>query len=676
MKKILLTFSIVLLTLFASCKRNNPDPEPQPQPNPDDTTSLNLTITPGNLLQTSIEFTLKCDNALFYGYSVAKASDAPAVPKPEELINSNFSEFPGNFQQTVSVKDLTPATEYLIYAVASNSKNYSKVETLKVSTSEAGMITLMEIGDTYFKFAINGEGKSYKFSVVDSTMYHMYAESPESWLSNFGFPESGYKEFEWSNGQYYNDTKMEVYPSHPYYIMVQDVNSSTAEFIKFKTKEGSTTDALVDVEVYDITSTTCRVKCTPDHKVKQYHVYVNTAEWYDYAHSLGADDAMIAQIIMLPEGGRKFTGPSDELYGPGKGPGHDIKTDTDSRVYIAVVGEDDGVSLLMKDFRTAPSSGKKSEVTVTVEHRFGQEDRAVDINVKADDLAYQAIRYVMTLAEYKTSGKSDAELVSLYGTQFNDMEFPDIKTPNGIWFGVEDLYRETDYVCVVGVRTLEGEETYVAKQFKTEKRPDVSQVTSTLFEDLLGTWNVSYTAYVRNEYGDQVTATFTNEPVVISQGFDDLSKEEYRAINRLVVEGFPFYKAANFKMVTPAELMASDPSYWGEYPSLAYRDCGPKIFLEIGSSDQISVPTSRNEYLLNYTENGAFYFVGCNYDSYALAPASFPVELSADKNTMTIKASVPVAEYDNLSYRPAVFLLNGNADVMIAQTDIVLTRVK
>ena len=143
MKKILLTFSIVLLTLFASCKRNNPDPEPQP--NPDDTTSLNLTITPGNLLQKSIEFTLECENALYYGYSVVIASDAPAIPKPEELINSNFGEFPANFKQTISVKDLSPATEYLIYAVASKGKTYSKVETLKVSTSESGMITILEL---------------------------------------------------------------------------------------------------------------------------------------------------------------------------------------------------------------------------------------------------------------------------------------------------------------------------------------------------------------------------------------------------------------------------------------------------------------------------------------------------------------------------------------------------
>ena len=58
---------------------------------------------------------------------------------------------------------------------------------------------------------------------------------------------------------------------------------------------------------------------------------------------------------------------------------------------------------------------------------------------------------------------------------------------------------------------------------------------------------------------------------------------------------------------SPSDLKESDAT-WRDNPILALRDYGPKIFLEIGEGDVITIPTSRGEYLYNWSSDGTFYF--------------------------------------------------------------------
>ena len=106
-----------------------------------------------------------------------------------------------------------------------------------------------------------------------------------------------------------------------------------------------------------------------------------------------------------------------------------------------------------------------------------------------------------------------------------------------------------------------------------------------------------------------------------------------------------------------------------------YRDYGPKIFIEIGEGNTLSVPSSKGSYLYNWDSSGTLNFYGCDYDNQFTAPANFPMTISADGNTLTIGAYHSGEEFGYGIYRPSVFLDDYKLKAC-ATSDIVLTRKK
>ena len=125
---------------------------------------------------------------------------------------------------------------------------------------------------------------------------------------------------------------------------------------------------------------------------------------------------------------------------------------------------------------------------------------------------------------------------------------------------------------------------------------------------------------------------------------------------------------------SPADLKGAS-SYWANNPMLALRDFGPKVFLEIGEGGVVTMPSSRGEYFYNWASDGTFYFFGADIQNGFTAPATFPVTVSADGNTITIGACQSGEEFGYGIYRPAVFRY-GTEPWALATTDIVLKRVK
>jgi hypothetical protein len=117
------------------------------------------------------------------------------------------------------------------------------------------------------------------------------------------------------------------------------------------------------------------------------------------------------------------------------------------------------------------------------------------------------------------------------------------------------------------------------------------------------------------------------------------------------------------------------PKYYSYGHNLIYRDYGPKIFLEIGEGDTLSVPSSKSCYLYNWDTIGYLNFFGCDIEQNFTAPATFPVTLSEDGNTLTIGACQSGEEFGYGVYRPAVFL-NDYQFKACAKGDIYLRRVK
>jgi hypothetical protein len=78
-------------------------------------------------------------------------------------------------------------------------------------------------------------------------------------------------------------------------------------------------------------------------------------------------------------------------------------------------------------------------------------------------------------------------------------------------------------------------------------------------------------------------------------------------------------------------------------------------------------------YLYNWDSVGYLNFYGCDYQNEWTAPATFPVTLSDDGNTLTIGAYKAGEEFGYGTYRPSVFL-NDYQLKACATSDIVLTR--
>ena len=238
---------------------------------------------------------------------------------------------------------------------------------------------------------------------------------------------------------------------------------------------------------------------------------------------------------------------------------------------------------------------------------------------------------------------------------------------------MENLWRSTDYTCVVCAISAEQIETTASITATTNPEPVPTRVESDLFESLVGEWEISY-EFMDYNYQQQV---IEGAIVRIAAGVDDESAQEYRSLNRLVILDYPFqadWEINPIPSYVPEDLFKY--SYWNNNKSLAYRDYGPKFFLEIDANGNITIPTALNYNFYGWSDN-VMQFYGCDYDNQKTAPATFPVTLSDDGNTLTIKAHVSGSEFNNGVYRPAVFMKQSSGDKMwnAAITDIVLTRV-
>ena len=196
--------------------------------------------------------------------------------------------------------------------------------------------------------------------------------------------------------------------------------------------------------------------------------------------------------------------------------------------------------------------------------------------------------------------------------------------------------------------------------------PSEARVESELFDVLPGTWTISYSYLDYNDMPQEIK----DVEVKIEAGVDDKTCKEYRARNMLVLTGYPF-QGGEPLYYSPADLMR-ESSWYSAAPELAYRDYGAKIFFHIGEGDEVTVPSSKSVYLYNWGD-WPLLFVGMDYDKYQLAPASFPVEVSSDRRTLTIKQYVSGAEFEYGVYRPSVVM--DGVKLNVAVSDIVLRKV-
>ena len=643
--------------------------------------------TPGVTPEISIEQTALDFNSFTFtvttsvegelGYAVV--AEGNATPKIDELFALNSAEVKDT--ATLTVSDLNDNTSYTLVAIlrAKEDGTLSEPAKLQFTTPDDGVenpIVINEVTYSTVTFTINITG-DYLFQCIDKAYLEHNGQTPESYINTMGIgiPEKGVQTYEWVDGTKYGNYDMHLREDSEYYIIAaisdgkQHVTGDV--FVKpFRTPKRPVSEAGMTIELKDITSSSVTIATTPDSTVTEYYVWVESKANIEYYVSVGGGESFLNSLIKNANSGSWHLTQANEQMWEGLTP------DTDYYCLVYLM-DNKGSDIMQKiEFRTSGKTldAPKGEVSVTPASE--NPHKTLSVNIYSEDAAAVKVAFntAADIQEQRNQDKTDEDIARLYGIELNAEQLNAVRT-TGLSLINEELWPDTEYIAVVSIKNREQTETIICSAGTTPKKALPTRVESDLFETLQGKWLVSYDLIQVNG----VSVSINDVEVTIAAGADDKSAKEYRDYNRLVVLGWPFDVSAQgvFKEVpymSPEDLVDAS-SYWRNYESLVYRDYGPKVFLEIGEGDVITMPSEKNHYLYNWGDDGyTLYFYGADYNAKQSAPATFPVTLSEDGNTLTIGAHHSGAEFFYGVYRPSVF--RDNEMWSVATSDIVLKRVE
>ena len=541
-------------------------------------------------------------------------------------------------------------------------------------TDISDVLNVCDITQNSFSFDINIEG-DYIFYPIAKAELDYYGVTATQYLEQFGIPGVDSNSYTWIDGNYYDSVYlMSVKPDREYILAAvqtdsdRNIISDLTYTLEFSTPPTASSEASVQTAYSDITSTSVKITTTPDSSIKHYYVYVRDKVWYDSIIS-GYGESMLATLLKHQSAGSWYlTGDNTDTWSG-------LIPSTEYCIGVLAVDNNDAEKLEIFNFTTLEASGIMPEVSIMLKPHSTKGHNTLSLNIKSENVAtiYYAFTADADIKEELDKGYSVADLAKNRGVQLSAEEIAMSASSSGFNIELENLWRSTDYTCVVCAISAEQIETTASITATTNPEPVPTRVESDLFESLVGEWEISY-EFMDYNYQQQV---IEGAIVRIAAGVDDESAQEYRSLNRLVILDYPFqadWEINPIPSYVPEDLFKY--SYWNNNKSLAYRDYGPKFFLEIDANGNITIPTALNYNFYGWSDN-VMQFYGCDYDNQKTAPATFPVTLSDDGNTLTIKAHVSGSEFNNGVYRPAVFMKQSSGDKMwnAAITDIVLTRV-
>ena len=645
----------------------NDDPQPTPTEKPE------ITLAQTELTFDSFTFEVTTTVAGELGYAIV--AEGYEAPKIDELYALNSAEVKD--KATITISDLNDNTNYTLYAVLRAGDQQSAPKTLKFTTPDDGVDNPIVIHSATYdtiSFSINIPG-SYVFQCIDKAYLEYNNLTPEEYISmtGIGITSQGEITVDWVDGGTYGSYNMNVREDSDYYVIAAIAEGQTVVgdiFYKTtRTPKRPVSTAGLTTELTDITSTSVNIKTVPDSSVVDYYILVRDKEWSDGIVA-GYGESMLATLVTYPSAGSwQLTGANEAVWSG-------LEPSTEYICHIVVNDNKGAQALSLVPFTTLePSSTAPAvEASLTADAEKGY--CTLNLNLYSADAA--TVKFAFNTkadvdAERK-NGYSDEQIADMFGMSLSAEQVEAIRT-TGLTLKQEDLFPEVEYVALISVKNAEKLETLKVTSATTPAKPVPARVESDLFTSLLGEWEVSYSLVQFNSK----EVSIYNAKVTIAQGADDASADYYRSHNRLVIQGWPFNVEADgthkpMPYYSPADLKDAS-SYWANNPQLALRDFGPKVFLEIGEGGVVTMPSSRGEYFYNWATDGTFYFFGADIQNGFTAPATFPVTVSADGNTITIGACQSGEEFGYGIYRPAVFRY-GTEPWALATTDIVLKRVK
>lgn len=674
MRKIFNIWAVVLCAMAIVGCEKSPIEDDKKKPTPGITPEISLTQKAVEFNSFTFEVTTNVAGELGY-VVVEKEKTAPTM---SEWFNANTAEVTES--ATLTVEELKDNTEYTLFAIfrAKADGELSAPAKLEFTTPDDGKVDVIEIGDVTYEtieFTINIEG-SYVFQCIDKAYIEYMNLTPEQYIqtAGIGIPANGVQTIEWFNGGKYGTYDMRVRDDSDYYVIAAVTSGSDITnqiFIaETRTPKKPHSEAGITTELKDITSTSVTVSTTPDDSVLEYYVLVRDKATVDSIIADYGESMMIAAIKSPNAYKWHLTEANEQTWG-------ELTPATEYSCCVVVVDTTGGEALTTLDFTTKEASQSAPEVELSLTTPEENNHNTLSVNIFSAEAASITIAF-NTKADVevlRAQGNDDEYIIRNYGTGLSAEQVEAART-TGLSLKMEDLFPEVEYVALVSVKNAEQTATLKIASNTTDTKPVPARVESDLFTSLQGEWEVSYSLQQYNE----VNVNIYNATVTIAQGVDSTTEKLYRDHNRLVILDWPFDVDAQgvlnteIKTHTPAELMEAYPSYWGAYPQLAYRDYGPKIFLEIGADGKVTVPSSRGEYFYNWSSDGTFYFFGADLENAFTAPATFPVTVSENGDTITIGICNSGEEFSYGNYRPAVF--RNNSMWATATSDIVLKRVK
>ena len=211
------------------------------------------------------------------------------------------------------------------------------------------------------------------------------------------------------------------------------------------------------------------------------------------------------------------------------------------------------------------------------------------------------------------------------------------------------------------VTALTDEEGYYTGEYVSE---DAGTYTSevTIFEN-----GLPYEESIPQEVLDIYTAAGMSRDK-IEELYEELIEQTQlynartRGFNRLLCYGFNFAESAYLlgNTALPYDLFTAD-NYSASKVEYMFYDFGPKWNLEIDEDGSVWLPIDyEREYPLsawNFSLDYAFYLMGIHNGTAIAKDIRFPVEVSADYNTITIKPYV----LDNEVYYPTIAIIQSGS---------------
>lgn len=644
-------------------------------------------VVVSELQRTTATFTVEAPQAADYAYVVKEKGEAP-VTDAEELFNIGTVGMLEDGTASVTTHDIEGAKEYVVYTAVRriNPYVYSDVVATDLSTDipYTDIVTLDKIGLTDVAYHIEmPEGatkvkhivvKKADYIAIKGIIGSLGEINEPLYLKVFGFTteESGDYKFD-KIVEYDSDAHSILHTGTTYYLMAGvvgedgEIDPDSFKLIEFDTRHAGESPYNIDVAV-TTTSTQAIVSVIPDPEIVEYRMLVESRAEFDFALSEG--EAQMRNLIV------GFW--DDEQNSPKR-----VQTGTieykalglvpNSEYVVGIVGydKDHREKLIRYDFVTGEPTGPKPTLTITeAEPSVEAPWSTKAFNVKATNTT--EVRYGFFIKsqidQLLYNGSTLANVVRANGNGCSQSVIQEMLTEEGVIFETSDLQPQTEYMFAVYARNDEYVTAVEYVVFTTEETPMVG---GSVRRNMPGKYIATTTI---DEDG-----TVVSFPVTIATGYDALTTGLYKEQNRLVCFGFG--PESQYPFVSPTDLinggMSSDD---------AYIKYGPKWFIEFASETDIKVPdptTGSNQWVMGYDsdrgKNIMMYGYGISgRNGRELNRAeTFPVEVSDDGQTVTIKGSYLAAQL--MYYYPTMVIpgsgwMNPAVELFRCYSELVLTK--